>query len=554
MANRRVYSGKKGSRMNNNRTQDRPIGKRKPINRFCTERETESVSTSAKKLRMAARDYEIHVDQSFGYRLIEFMSVFAAIAQLVVCKKCGSEVRFAEASVRGLGFKIAVSCDGCVTSYINSCPLIRNAYEINRRLTFAMRLIGIGANGIAKFCAFMCLPNPIFRSFYNSVIDAISIATEAVRCMSMKKAAAEEKQLSDQDGQKNGITVSGDGTWKTRGFSSLLGVTTLIGWRTGKVVDLQVKSKFCKACDGRKDQEGTAEFEEWYETHKDKCQRNHEGSSGKMEVDSVEMFERSETLHDTNRSKKECIDHVQKRLGRQLRQLVKKTRGLGGKSKLTGKLIDELSIYYGLAIRRNTKSVENMKKEIWATLHHKISTDLKPQHEKCPQGADSWCTWQRAKASGQLADYQHKPAMRQEIFNALRPVYEELTRDDLLQRCLGGYTQNNNECFNSTLWSMAPKTVNTGKKIVDIAADLATCNFNDGLKSIMEVMQVLELKIGPTCNDFCLEANSRRIQQADRKMTDAAQEARRAILSTRKSLDQQDIDREGQLYGAGIAD
>jgi len=245
---------------------------------------------------------------------------------------------------------------------------------------------------------------------------------------------------------------------------------------------------------------------------------------------------------------------VQKRLGRQLRQLVKKTKGLGGKGKLTGKLIDELSVYYGLAIRRNTRSVEEMKKEIWATLFHKLSTDRKPQHEKCPEGADSWCSWQKAKARGELAEYQHKPVLSKEIFDALCPIYEELTRDDLLQRCVGGFTQNNNEYFNATLWSIAPKTFHSGKKIVDIAADLATCTFNDGLNSIMEIMQLLEMKIGPTCYNFCLEADSRRVQAAEKKMTDAAKEARRALLSTRKDLDELDNDKEGQLYGAGIAD
>lgn len=98
-----------------------------------------------------------------------------------------------------------------------------------------------------------------------------------------------------------------------------------------------------------------------------------------MEVDTVvEMFERSETLHGIKYAnyigdgdsktfkgimeknpyenfevkKKECIDHVQKRMGTRLRNL-KKVKGLGGKGKLTAKLIDQLTIYYGLVIWRN---------------------------------------------------------------------------------------------------------------------------------------------------------------------------------------------------------
>ena len=85
-------------------------------------------------------------------------------------------------------------------------------------------------------------------------------------------------------------------------------------------------------------------------------------------------------------------------MGARLRKLKKDTKGLGGKGKLTAKLIDELTVYYGLAIRRNKDSKDNMKKAIWATLKHKCSTDDNPEHEDCPPGLHSWCTYQVAKA------------------------------------------------------------------------------------------------------------------------------------------------------------
>ena len=46
--------------------------------------------------------------------------------------------------------------------------------------------------------------------------------------------------------------------------------------------------------------------------------------------------------------------HEQRRLRTRLRNLKKEVKNLGGRGKLTGKLIDELSVYYGLVIRRNT--------------------------------------------------------------------------------------------------------------------------------------------------------------------------------------------------------
>ena len=71
----------------------------------------------------------------------------------------------------------------------------------------------------------------------------------------------------------------------------------------------------------------------------------------------------------------------------------KNKHGLDGKGKLTGKLIDQLSVYFGEAIRDNCGSVEKMQNAIWATFYHKSSTDKRPQHHKCPPGADSWCKY-----------------------------------------------------------------------------------------------------------------------------------------------------------------
>lgn len=53
-------------------------------------------------------------------------------------------------------------------------------------------------------------------------------------------------------------------------------------------------------------------------------------------------------------------------MGTQLRKVKKENKGLGGRGKLTAKLIDELTVYYGLATRRFSNSVEEMKNAIWA--------------------------------------------------------------------------------------------------------------------------------------------------------------------------------------------
>lgn len=165
-----------------------------------------------------------------------------------------------------------------------------------------------------------------------------------------------------------------------------------------------VKSSYCADCKAWKKRSGTDEFDDWLIEHEDKCQINHSGSAGKMEVDAVvEMFQRSENIYGvkyknyvgdgdskTYKSvvekkpfgdefeivKKECVGHVQKRMGTRLRNTKKKHKGLGGKGKLTYKLIGKLSKYYGKAIRENSDNdVEKMKNAIMATLYHNCSTE-----------------------------------------------------------------------------------------------------------------------------------------------------------------------------------
>lgn len=241
-------------------------------------------------------------------------------------------------------------------------------------------------------------------------------------------------------------------------------------------------------------------------------------------------------------------------MGARLRKLKKDSKRLVGKGKLTAKLIDELSVYYGLAIRRNKDSMPNMKKAIWATLKHKASTNEKPQHEDCPQGEDSWCSWQQAKARGNLSDYEHKPALSSDVLNAITPLYEDLSNDNLLTRCVGGYTQNSNESLNAMIWSLAPKQTFSGAKTVDIASYCAPSIFNEGFSSLLKIMDIMNVKIGPNAFNLCKTVDERRISQANERSFDASKEGRIQRRTTRSALEEDFLEEEGVLYEAGMGD
>lgn len=279
------------------------ITPRKPISTEEMESEVEFTSTSAKKLHGASVD--VGCDETFSYCILQYAAIFLGIADCLVCRKCGGNVKFEKKSMRGLGFKLVIFCTKCNDDIktINSSPLINGrAYEINRRLAATMRVLGKGLSATQLFCGLMDLPTCITQRPYDAIMENVEKAATTVAQSSMKCAA--EKELSETKKQDDlelvddGIIVSGDGTWMKRGFSSLFGVATLIGHFTGKVIDFEVKSAYCKNCEYQKENLNNADFEIWFSEHEASCSMNHSGSAGKMEPDAIlTMFQRSELLY-----------------------------------------------------------------------------------------------------------------------------------------------------------------------------------------------------------------------------------------------------------------
>lgn len=263
---------------------------------------------------------------------------------------------------------------------------------------------------------------------------------------------------------KKDLSVALDGTWQKRGHTSLNGVVTATSVDTGKVVDIECLSKYCQGCTL-----GVGPGQ----CHT--CSKNFEGSSGGMEVKgAVSIFQRSEATRgvryvnylgdgdsksfnqvckeepygkDVEIKKLECVGHVQKRMGSRLLRLTKDKKGvklsdgklLGGKGRLTKSEIDCLQNYYGAAIRRNSNNLENMKKDVWATYFHKLSTNDHPQHGLCPKGEDSWCKYNQCLESGEI--YDHKHSLPSAVMEGIKGVFKDLADENLLKKCLHGRTQ-----------------------------------------------------------------------------------------------------------------
>lgn len=566
----------------NNGNKDESVEIRTPISSIPNV--NKSISASKRKLNLENEEFE---NTDFrGNIIIDKRLFFSFLEENVVCKVCNGKLKIDDKRIIGLSTSISIECEEChrYVSTRNSklIGVKKNIPEINRRIVYAMRCIGQGLEPLKTFCGIMDFYSPITQKPYDKICENIRLASKSIAVNSMKKAAKEEINLNNS----TDITVSGDGTWKTRGHSSQIGVCVVIGALTGKVIDAEVLSLSCKGCEAYKGPYSGADFQKWNDNHAPLCLKNHSGSSGKMECDGmVTIFQRSQSERgvrytnyigdgdsktflsiseskpygDTAVTKLECVGHIQKRMGTRLRNLKKEIgskklsdgKGLSGKGRLTDKIINQLSTYYGNAIRQHCNSVKEMRNAVWAVYFHTRSTDSEPLHSFCPKDASSWCKYQKSVINGDADKFRHKKTLPSCVMDAIKPVFNALSQPTLLSRCLGAFTQNANESFNSIIWQICPKMSGSGRKISEIAVSEAVILFNEGRKGRLSVMKKLGIEIGGYAAKAQIQADKKRVDIAEKRALSNTLEARRAKRRQKIANNSLTVKKEGCVYQPG---
>ena len=75
------------------------------------------------------------------------------------------------------------------------------------------------------------------------------------------------------------------------------------------------------------------------------------------------------------------------------------------------------------------------------------NTDVR--HQFCPKGESSWCKHQRDKITGKETFKANLNIPK--WIHIIKPVFIELSSDDLLSKCIHGRTQNSNESLHSII-------------------------------------------------------------------------------------------------------
>ena len=133
----------------------------------------------------------------------------------------------------------------------------------------------------------------------------------------------------------------------------------------------------------------------------------------------------------------------------------------------------------------------------------------------------------------------------------VRGIFDALSSDILLDACLHGGTQNQNEAFNGMIWQRAPKISHSSLRTVQLATNIAIGQFNDGYKTILRILEEAGVTPGRHCKSFCQKEDKDHVYMALCKSTDMARKRRRAIRNKRKGYADHLEHREGPQYQPG---
>ena len=163
----------------------------------------------------------------------------------------------------------------------------------------------------------------------------------------------------------------------------------------------------------------------------------------------------------------------------------------GGKGRSTESVINSLTVCFGRAIRNFPGDVDGMHRAIWAVFHHSISNDDQHNHQfSPPSGSGSWCKNNRALADNEEPP-KRTPKLPKDLAPFIKPVFTELSKREMLEECVLGATQNQNESFNIIIWSRCPKTGFCSLVSVEIAVSQAVITFNHGLEGLSPLFEQL---------------------------------------------------------------
>ena len=141
-----------------------------------------------------------------------------------------------------------LKCMKC--EYKHDSEKVGGSFEMNQRIVHSTRSLGKGFTSVEKINELTIIPPPITKNNYETLANKVASFTRAVAEETMRDPATEIHNTSNTNNSATVVdnSVSCDGIWHGRGFSSNNDVFNAISLDNGKFLDVEPMSKFCKGC------------------------------------------------------------------------------------------------------------------------------------------------------------------------------------------------------------------------------------------------------------------------------------------------------------------
>ena len=172
-----------------------------------------------------------------------------------------------------------------------------------------------------------------------------------------------------------------------------------------------------------------------------------------------------------------------------------------------------------------------------APLFHVASNkDHNLHYSHCPIGPDSWCKYNQDHVN-ETTNYKPGSGLPISIVLKLRPIFEELSNEYLLKKCLHGMTQNQNETFNAMIWSRIPKSTYVSFSQLQLGVYDAVANFNIGRKASILIFEKLNMIPGKYCLEGCRKINEKWLSKSKYDNLEATKKRREIRRGKAKTKD-----------------
>ena len=121
-----------------------------------------------------------------------------------------------------------------------------------------------------------------------------------------------------------------------------------------------------------------------------------------------------------------------------------------------------------------------------------------------------------------------------DVIKQVKPIFEDLSNETLLKKCLHEKTRNQNESYNGMIWHRIPKTILISSTTFDIGVYDAAAHFNPGNMATLEIFDEIGIERGSFTILGCHDDNQKRIENSQRKSSDIYRGRRSELRGSKK--------------------